>query len=114
MALTVGRPLRFRACPEVIGAPREARSKSPWARPCRYSSGSKRPTSSVRRLKAGSSRLSKRSLSVYQLALDAGTNSVLFFLTGGVSFCSGVDAPEVLHSEPKVRRPWPEPERHHG
>src|SRR5437867_3386203 len=43
-------------------SPRKARSKSPWARPCRYSSGSNRPTSSVRRLNAGSSRLSKRSL----------------------------------------------------
>jgi hypothetical protein len=47
-------------------------------------------------LLAGSSRLS---LSVSQLALDAATDSVLFFLTGGVSFCSGVDAPEVLHSD---------------
>jgi predicted RNase H-like HicB family nuclease len=30
---------------------------------------------------------------------------VLFFVTGGVSFCSGVDAPEVLDSEPKVTPP---------
>src|SRR5262249_25814350 len=44
-------------------SPRKARSKSPWANPCRYSSGNSRPTSSVRRLNAGSSRLSKRSLS---------------------------------------------------
>src|SRR2546426_45163 len=33
-------------------SPRKARSKSPWASPCRYSSGSNRPTSSVRRLNA--------------------------------------------------------------
>src|SRR5206468_788949 len=44
-------------------SPRKARSKSPWASPGRYNSGSNRPTSSVRRLNAGSSRLSKRSLS---------------------------------------------------
>ena len=43
--------------------------------------------------------------SVSQVGLDAATNSVLFFLTGGVSFCSGVDAPEVLDSEPKVTPP---------
>ena len=43
--------------------------------------------------------------SVSQVGLDAATNSVLFFLIGGVSFCSGVDAPEVLDSEPKVTPP---------
>ena len=43
--------------------------------------------------------------SVSQVGLDAATDSVLFFLTGGVSFCSGVDAPEVLDSEPKVTPP---------
>src|SRR5258705_7438740 len=41
-------------------SPRRARSKSPWASPCRYSSGRSRPTSSVRRLNSGSSRLSNR------------------------------------------------------
>ena len=43
--------------------------------------------------------------SVNQVGLDAATISVLFFVTGGVSFCSGVDAPEVLDSEPKVTPP---------
>lgn len=43
--------------------------------------------------------------SVSQVGLDAATTSVLFFVTGGVSFCSGVDAPEVLDSEPKVTPP---------
>jgi len=43
--------------------------------------------------------------SVSQVGLDAATDSVLFFVTGGVSFCSGVDAPEVLDSEPKVTPP---------
>jgi len=33
------------------------------------------------------------------------TDSVPFFVTGGVSFCSSVDAPEVLDSEPKVTPP---------
>src|SRR5262245_22286800 len=42
---------------------------------------------------------------VSQVGLDAATPSVLFSLTGGVSFCSGVDAPEVLDSEPKVTPP---------
>src|SRR5262249_52984624 len=42
---------------------------------------------------------------VSQVGLDATTDSVLFFVTGGVSFCSGVDAPEVLDSEPKVTPP---------
>jgi hypothetical protein len=32
-------------------------------------------------------------------------HSVLFFVTGGVSFCSGVHAPEV-HGESKVHRPF--------
>src|SRR5882724_6802367 len=41
-------------------SPRRARSKSPWASPCRYSSGRSRPTSSVRRLNSGRSRLSNR------------------------------------------------------
>jgi hypothetical protein len=40
--------------------------------------------------------------SVSQVGLDAAPASVLFLVTGGVSFCSGVDAPEVLDSEPKV------------
>src|SRR5215470_19866309 len=43
--------------------------------------------------------------SISQVALDAATDTVVFFLTGGVSFCSGVDAPEVLDSEPKVTPP---------
>jgi hypothetical protein len=43
--------------------------------------------------------------SVSHVALDGATVSVLFFITGGVSFCSGVDAPEVLDSEPKVTPP---------
>ena len=43
--------------------------------------------------------------SVSQVGLDAATDSVLFFVTGGGSFCSGVDAPEVLDSEPKVTPP---------
>src|SRR5262249_13082086 len=43
--------------------------------------------------------------SVSQVGLDAATDSVLFFVTGGVSFCSGVDAPEVLDGEPKVTPP---------
>ena len=43
--------------------------------------------------------------SVSQVGLDAVTIVVLFFVTGGVSFCSGVDAPEVLDSEPKVTPP---------
>jgi len=30
---------------------------------------------------------------------------MLFCFTGGVSFCSGVDAPEVLDGEPKVTPP---------
>jgi len=34
--------------------------------------------------------------SVSQVGLDVATLSALFFLTGGVSFCSGVHAPEVL------------------
>src|SRR5216683_807020 len=44
-------------------SPRRARSKSPWANPCRYSSGRSRPTSSVRRLNSGSRRLSNRASS---------------------------------------------------
>jgi hypothetical protein len=43
--------------------------------------------------------------SVSQVGLDAPTDSVLFSFTGGVSFCSGVSAPEVLDSEPKVTPP---------
>jgi hypothetical protein len=43
--------------------------------------------------------------SVSRVGLDAATDSVLFLITGGVSFCSGVDAPEVLDSEPKVTPP---------
>jgi hypothetical protein len=43
--------------------------------------------------------------SASQVGLDVATNSVLFSLTGGVSFCSGVDAPEVLDSEPKGTPP---------
>jgi hypothetical protein len=43
--------------------------------------------------------------SVSQVGLDAGADSVLFFPTGGVSFWSGVGAPEVLDSEPKVTPP---------
>jgi hypothetical protein len=43
--------------------------------------------------------------SVSQVGLDAATASVLFSFTGGVSFCSGVSAPEVLDSEPKVTSP---------
>src|ERR671923_904667 len=41
--------------------PRRARSKSPNASPCRYSWGSNSPTSRVRRLKSGSTRLTNRS-----------------------------------------------------
>ena len=44
-------------------SPRSARSKSPWANLCKYISGRSRPTSSVRRLNSGSSRLSKRASS---------------------------------------------------
>jgi hypothetical protein len=43
-------------------SPRRTRSKASRASPCRYSSGSRRPTSSVRRFNAGSRRLSKRSV----------------------------------------------------
>jgi hypothetical protein len=43
--------------------------------------------------------------SVSQVGLDATTDSVVFSFTGGVSFCSGVGAPEVLGSEPKVTPP---------
>src|ERR671919_2531702 len=42
-------------------SPRRARSKSPAARPCRYSSGISWSTSRVRRAKKGNTRLSKRS-----------------------------------------------------
>jgi hypothetical protein len=43
--------------------------------------------------------------SVSQVGLDAAPHSVLFSLTGGVSFRSGVGTPEVLDSEPKVTPP---------
>ena len=42
--------------------------------------------------------------SVSQVELDAATVSVLFFLTGGVSFCSGVDAPEVRWVNRRLHR----------
>src|SRR5262249_40125756 len=42
--------------------------------------------------------------SVSQVGLDAATDSVVFSLTGGVSFCSGVDAPEVLDANRRLHR----------
>ncbi len=42
---------------------------------------------------------------VSQVGLDAATDSVLFFPTGGVSFCSGVDRARGSCDEPKVTRP---------
>src|SRR5439155_8304919 len=44
--------------------------------------------------------------SVSQVGLDAATDSVLFFLTGGVSFCSGVDRARGSFGEPKVTPPF--------
>ncbi len=44
--------------------------------------------------------------SVSQVGLDAATDSVLFFPTGGVSFCSGVDRARVSFGEPKVTPPF--------
>src|SRR5947209_4566504 len=44
--------------------------------------------------------------SVSQVGLDAATDSVLFFLTGGVSFCSGVDRARDSFGEPKVTPPF--------
>src|SRR5437773_3689780 len=43
--------------------------------------------------------------SVSHSALDSSTDSVLFFLTGGVSFCSGVDRARGSYGEPKVTPP---------
>src|ERR671919_743046 len=43
--------------------------------------------------------------SVSQVGLDAATVSMVFSLTGGVSFCSGVDAPEVLDANRRLHRP---------
>src|SRR5207244_7776035 len=43
---------------------------------------------------------------VSQVGLDAATDSVLFFLTGGVSFCSGVDRARGSFGEPKVTPPF--------
>src|SRR5207244_1334364 len=42
--------------------------------------------------------------SVSQVGLDAATDSVLFFPTGGVSFCSGVDAPAVRWANRRLHR----------
>ena len=42
---------------------------------------------------------------VSQVALDAATDSVLFFVTGGVSFCSGVGRARGSCGEPKVTSP---------
>jgi predicted RNase H-like HicB family nuclease len=42
---------------------------------------------------------------VSRVGLDAATDSVLSFFTGGVSFWSGVGAPEVHLREPKVTPP---------
>src|SRR2546425_12066809 len=44
--------------------------------------------------------------SVSQVGLDAATDSVLFFPTGGVSFCSGVDRARGSFGEPKVTPPF--------
>src|SRR5207247_11338230 len=44
--------------------------------------------------------------SVSQVGLDAATDSVLFCLTGGVSFCSGVDRARGSFGEPKVTPPF--------
>src|SRR5204863_2234079 len=44
--------------------------------------------------------------SVSQVGLDAATDSVLFFPTGGVSFCSGVDHARGSFGEPKVTPPF--------
>jgi hypothetical protein len=44
--------------------------------------------------------------SVSQVGLDAATDSVLFFPTGGVSFCSGVDCARGSFGEPKVTPPF--------
>src|SRR5438874_5573912 len=44
--------------------------------------------------------------SVSQVALDVTTDSVLFFPTGGVSFCSGVDRARGSFGEPKVTPPF--------
>src|SRR5207249_9628514 len=43
--------------------------------------------------------------SVSQVGLDAVTIVVLFFVTGGVSFCSGVDRARGSYGEPKVTPP---------
>src|SRR5437660_11297544 len=43
--------------------------------------------------------------SVSQVGLDAVTIVVLFFVTGGVSFCSGVDRARGSCGEPKVTPP---------
>src|SRR5206468_9732194 len=53
-------------------SPRKARSKSPWASPCRYSSGRRRLTSSVRRLNGNLSDAKARDddLSQYLLVED--------------------------------------------
>src|SRR5437773_12400417 len=44
--------------------------------------------------------------SVSQVGLDAATDSVLFFPTGGVSFWSGVDRARGSFGEPKVTPPF--------
>src|SRR5438046_1981630 len=43
---------------------------------------------------------------VSQVGLDAATDSVLFFPTGGVSFWSGVDRARGSFGEPKVTPPF--------
>ena len=40
---------------------------------------------------------------VSQVGLDTATDSVVSSLTGGVSFCSGVDAPELLTVNLRLR-----------
>jgi hypothetical protein len=42
---------------------------------------------------------------VSHVGLDVATDSVLFSLTGGVSFCSGVDRARGSYGEPKVTPP---------
>jgi hypothetical protein len=43
--------------------------------------------------------------SVSHVALDGATVSVVFFVTGGVSFCSGVGSARGSFGEPKVTPP---------